>query len=262
MKKVALFIIDPQNDFCLPTGALYVKNAEHDMDRLSNFIDKNVNKIDYIAITQDSHHVIDISHPNFWMDKDGKNPNPFTIITSKDIENGIWSPRFFPQEAVKYINQLESQNEFPHCIWPEHCIIGSEGAAIYGQLMDSIIKWSKKGKFYGVFTKGTYPLTEHFGALRANVEITGRPETQLNQDLIKILEKYDEIYISGEAKSHCVCSTLRQVMDLDFTDLAKKIIILDDCMSPVPGFETIADPIYERARKMDIKFVKSTDITL
>ncbi len=48
MKKNALLIIDPQNDFCNPgdttesnKGSLYVDGAEKDMLRLANWIKQN-----------------------------------------------------------------------------------------------------------------------------------------------------------------------------------------------------------------------------
>ena len=36
--KTVLFIVDMQNDFCLPTGSLYVPGAEKDAERLSLLI--------------------------------------------------------------------------------------------------------------------------------------------------------------------------------------------------------------------------------
>lgn len=260
MKKIALLVIDGQNDFCTVNGSLFVAGATDDMNRVSGFILKNKKAIDYIALTQDNHQVIDISHPSFWQDKNGNFPNPFTIITTKDVNEGIWSPRFAPLEAIKYIEQLETQAEFPHCIWPEHCIIGSEGAAFIPVLMDAVKEWARQGRFYQVVAKGTNPLTEHFGAFRANIPIQNRPETQLNQKLIQTLESYDNIFFAGEAKSHCVANTLKQA--LDFPDLAKKFIILEDCMSNVTGFEHLADKIYDDAVKVGVTFEKSTNINL
>jgi nicotinamidase-related amidase len=255
--KIALLIIDAQNDFCQPTGSLYVTGAEKDMERLAKFIRNNKESIDFIGMTQDNHHVNDISHPSFWQDKDGNYPAPFTLITSTDVDSGKWSPRFYPKMAIEYIHELEKQGEFPHVIWPEHCLIGTTGAAIVDDVMNAVKDWCRLGYFYQMVTKGTFPLTEHFGAFRANIPMEGHPETQLNHDLIKTLEKYDLIYFAGEAKSHCVASTLRQ--SFDFPTLAKKFVILEDCMSNVTGFETLADPIYEEARKLGIKFGKSTD---
>ena len=258
MPKVALLVIDPQNDFCHSTGSLYVAGAEKDMARLATFVKNNKEKINHIALTQDSHHVIDISHPGFWQDKYGKNPNPFTIITGESIEKGEWFPRFFPKDAIEYIHKLEAQGEFPHCIWPEHCLIGTTGAAIVDELMDSIKEWCRLGNWYKVFTKGTYPLAEHFGAFRANVEVPNIPATQLNQDIVKDLENNDKVILSGEAKSHCVGSTLKQCLDY-FPDLAKKFVILEDCMSPVPGFENLSDDTFKRAKQMGVQFTTSTD---
>ncbi len=264
MKKNALLIIDPQNSFCNPgdkngngRGSLYVEGAAEDMNRLGKWIVKNKDLIDYIAITIDSHQPNDIAHPNFWQDKDGNFPAPFTIITSKDVESGTWTPRFDPKRCLDYLQALEKQGEYPHVIWPVHCVIGSEGAAIYQPLMNSLIDWTVKGKFYQIVTKGTYPFSEHFGAFKAQIPDIDRSETQLNQNLIKTLETYQNVYLAGEAKSHCVANSLKQVLD-EAPALAPKFIILEDAMSNVTGFETIADPIYAKAKSMGVRFAATT----
>lgn len=259
-QKNAILIIDGQFDFCDPKGSLYVGGAEDDMKRVGDFITKNESNLDFIGLTMDSHQVIDISHPSFWINKDGKNPDPFTIITTSDVMTGVWTPRFAPNAAIRYIEELEKQGEFPHCIWPEHCIIGTKGASFVDSIMIPIQSWCRNtNSFYQVVTKGTYPVTEHFGAFRANIPVEGKAETQLNFGLIKKLEEFDNIYFAGEASSHCVSTTLKQAME--FPELAKKFIILTDCMSPVTGFEHIADSIYEDAKKIGVRFEKSTDIT-
>lgn len=260
MKKNALLIIDPQNDFCYPgdadgngKGALYVDGAENDMIRLSNWIKSNTDEIDFIGITIDSHQPNDISHPSFWIDKHGNFPAPFTQISLKDVETGKWTARFEPKRAVNYLKELEAQGEYPHFIWPTHCLIGSVGAAIYQPLMDAIVEWTVKGKFYQTIIKGTFPFTEHFGAFRAQVPDADRPETQLNQPLIDTLETYQNVYLAGEAKSHCVANSLKQVLD-EAPNLAAKLIVLEDTMSNVTGFETLAEPIYEKAKQMGVRF--------
>lgn len=261
MKKVAVLIIDGQFDFCDPKGALFVTNADKDMEKLGNFITKNSNEINFIGLTMDAHQVNDISHPSFWINKDKQHPNPFTIITPKDVLEGIWAPRFHPTLVVEYINELTKQGEFPHCIWPEHCIIGSQGASFVDSIMNPIKTWTKNsGIPFHVIAKGTNPLTEHFGAFRANVPIEGKPETQFNHNLIKTLSQFDVIYFAGEARSHCVANTLKQAME--YPDLAKKFIVLTDCMSNVGGFEHIADTIYSDAKTMGVSFELSTNIKL
>jgi nicotinamidase/pyrazinamidase len=257
--KNALLIIDAQVDFCDPKGSLYVPGADQDMIRLGKFIDVNKKEIDFIGLTMDSHQVIDISHPSFWQDKNGKFPPVFTIITSKEVKDGVWSPRFYPQEAISYVEELEKQGEFPHCIWPEHCIIGSPGAAIMPEIMKSVIEWCRlNGEFHQVVTKGTWPLTEHFGAFRANIPVEGHPETQLNAGLIHKLEKFQKVYFAGEAKSHCVANTLKQAMQ--FPELAKKFIILEDCMSDVPTLGFLGEPTYTSAKAVGIQFINSNTV--
>jgi nicotinamidase-related amidase len=254
--KTLLFITDMQNDFCKPEGALYVNGAEQDTARLAKFIRTHSDKIDHIIMTQDNHQVIDISHPGFWEDRHGNSPMPFTVITFKNIHNGDWIPRFRKEEASEYILKLEEQGEFPHVIWPEHCIIGSSGAAIVDEIMLPVREWARRGKFFDMVIKGTNPLTEHFGALRANIPIETNPETQMNKELIRKLENFDVILMTGEAKSHCVANTVKQLGGIK--GMMQKLVILEDCMSDVTGFETIALPIYERAGSEGARFALST----
>jgi nicotinamidase/pyrazinamidase len=258
-KKNALLVIDAQYDFCNPNGALFVPGAAEDMQRLRSFILHNKAQLDHICVTLDSHPVNDISHPSFWMDKDGNFPAPFTQITLAEVQAGQWAPRFYPQEAIKYLTALEAQGQFPHFIWPEHCLIGSKGAALDDQLLDALRTWTRDGKWYQAVTKGTYPLTEHFGIFMAQIPVPDRPETQLNQSLVSTLESYQNVYLAGEAKSHCVATSLRQAMDYA-PGLAEKMIILEDCMSDVPNLGHLGAPIYAEAKRQGIRFGQTTDL--
>lgn len=259
--KNAILIIDAQYDFTNPEGALFVQGADGDMKRLAQWIKTNQQKIDHITVTIDSHPVNDISHPAFWKDANGKSPEPFTAISLKDIQQGIWMPRYHEKASVDYIEALEKDGEFGHFIWPYHCLSGSRGAAVDDTLMEALMEWSGKGSDYQVVTKGTYPLTEHFGIFRANVPDANHPETLFNESLVEELSHYDNVYLAGEAKSHCVANSLKQAMDLT-PQLAQKIIILEDCMSDVVGLEYLGKPIYDRAKEMGIRFAKSSDEVL
>lgn len=257
----ALLIIDAQYDFCHPDGALFVPGAEQDIARLHQFIINNRLAIDHICVTLDAHPVNDISHPSFWADKNGNFPPPFTQITSHDIYDGKWTPRFFPQKAITYIEELEKQGQFLHFIWPEHCLIGSRGAALHDTLLDALKIWTREGKWYQAETKGTYPLTEHFGIFQAQIPVANHPETQLNISLIDKLESYQNVYLAGEARSHCVATSLAQAMQYAPT-LAQKMIILEDTMSDVSGLGYLGEPIYREAKQRGIVFARTTDIIL
>jgi nicotinamidase/pyrazinamidase len=258
-KKNAILIIDAQYDFCNPAGALYVSGAADDMKKLSNFITKNQEEIDHICVTIDSHPVNDISHPSFWQDKNGNFPPSFTQITLAEVREGKWAPRFYTQEAIQYLTDLEAQGQFPHFIWTEHCLIGSKGAALDDTLLEALRAWTRKGKWYQAVTKGTHPLTEHFGIFMAQIPIANAAETQLNQTLLDSLNEYENVYLAGEAKSHCVATSLRQAMEYA-PNLASKMIVLDDCMSDVTGLGHLGAPIYEEAKRRGIRFAKSTEV--
>ncbi len=269
MKKNALLIIDAQYDFCNPAGALFVPGSVEDNQRLAKFILNNGSEISYMAATLDSHHLNDIAHPSFWQDKNGNDPNPFTLISAQSVRDGEWTPRFDnPAKVLAYLDELEKQGEFPHIIWPTHCLIASKGHALDEVVFEAIKSWEKTGKSCRFVTKGTNKMTEHFGAFCAQVPIPNANETQLNMPLLKTLSEYDNVFLAGQAKSHCVATTLKQALKYA-PELATKIIVLEDCMSPVGGgpdpsnpsltFDVIAQPIYDEARKQGVRFAKSTD---
>lgn len=256
-QKVSLLIVDPQNDFCSLNGALSVKFANNDMVMLAEFIDNNSEKLSDITITLDDHDVIHISHPGFWLNFNNEHPEPRTVITSEDVINGVYKPAFAKKTVIEYLTKLE-KNSKTHVIWPEHCITGSVGASVYEPIMTAISNWDRKGNRHNVIYKGTCQLAEHYGAFEANVPMPKYSDTILNISELSKFLKYDIIYLAGEAKSHCVAETLLQMLNYN-AKFASKIIVLEDCMSDVEGFEDFAKPIYDKAKEMGVKFIKSTD---
>ncbi len=255
----AVLLIDFQEDFTNPKGALYVKGAEEDVKRASAFILNNMDKIDHIAMTQDSHRVVDISHPSWWADASGKQVAPFTAISLADIDAGKYYSTKDPKWSRTYVETLEKQGEFGHFVWPEHCIIATWGHNFDPTIMQAVHAWERKrGGTQGAeyVTKGANPYTEHFGAFQAQVPMPTDPNSQPNLNLLRKLIQYTNVYLFGEAKSHCVGTTLKQILDLE-PNLAKKLVVVEDCMSDVTGFEGQADSIFDRARNMGVRFATS-----
>jgi len=127
--------------------------------------------------------------------------------------------------------------------------------------MEALIEWTRDGNYYQVVRKGTNPLTEHFGIFRANIPINDRPETQLNLSLINTLEQYSNVFLAGEAKSHCIANSLKQAMEVAPT-LARKFIVIEDCMSDVNGLSYLGKPIFDKARSMGIRFANASELVL
>jgi len=241
MRNIQLLAIDCQQDFCNPTiGSLYVPGAEQDMINLANMINRLSGKIKAIHSTIDAHRVVDISHPIMHISSDGSSPTPFTTITEEDYEKGTWrckNPQW--QAKVKdYIHQLKVKGRYDLTIWPEHCIIGSQGASLQKCISDAFIQWERDNfALVDYQVKGSNYMVEAYGALEAEVVDPSDSSTMLNTSLIKVLAEADELLIAGEALSHCVAITVNQVADNFGEENIKKFTLLSDCCSSVAGCE-------------------------
>lgn len=252
--RIHLLVIDPQFDFADPTGNLFVQGADQDMARLATMVDRLRGQIEDIHVTLDSHRLIDISHPIWFKDDQGNHPNPFTIL-GLDGDGRIVDPNSgvvyhtsvpgFERRTRQYIKALADGNRYPHCIWPPHCLIGSQGHTIVQPLYDALQAWEEQ-EFAQVdyVTKGSNPFTEHFSGVQAEVPDPQDPTTQINTGLIETLEKADIILLAGEASSHCLRNTMVDIAN-QFTaggnaDYVKKVVFLEDASSPVTGFENFA----------------------
>ena len=245
-RKIHLVLIDPQKDFCTKDGSLFVGGAEEDSQRTADFIRRLSKKIDDINVTLDSHHVFDIAHPKFWVDSKGQHPAPFTPITKAQVESGEWSAALpnLQDHALDYVSNLEANGRYGHFIWPEHCLIGTPGHTVEDSIAGALHDWcsTKPGRLVGYVTKGSNWKTEHFSAVKAEVPDPNDPATQVNTNLVKSLLEADDILIAGQALSHCVANTVRDIADnFGSDDYIKKLILLTDASSSVDGFQQVGE---------------------
>lgn len=265
--NVHLLVIDPQNDFMDINGAaLPVAGANGDMVRLAGFVDRVGTKLQQIHVTLDSHQIVDIAHPAFWRDADGKSPDPMTMISAQAIEDGTWTPRLpnYRDYAIDYAKQLEADGKYTLMIWPAHCLIGSWGHNVQDDLAAALGRWeTARVRNVDYVTKGTNVLTEHYGALMAEVPMASDPTTQLNGRFLAMLQKADMIVVAGEASSHCVKATIEQVADHIGTEHVKKFKLLTDCMSPVQhpdiDFPAMAEQFLKDMEARGMELTNSVD---
>lgn len=263
--NVQLLVIDPQKDFCSSNGSLFVPGADQDMVRLADFLVKNGRKLSDIHVTLDTHHFFDVAHPVFWVGQDGKHPAPFTIITQDDVAKGTWrtSVPALQTYAEGYVTQLAKNGRYPLCVWPPHCLIGSEGYKVEPVFFTELLKWEEAGYAYVDYvTKGSNFLTEHYSAVQADVPDPNDPSTQLNTKLIQTLQDADVILIAGEARSHCVANTITDIANNFGEENIKKFILLEDCTSDVPGFETYGEGFIKDMTARGMKVAKSTEFII
>ncbi len=238
-ERIAAFGIDVQVAFCHPQGSLFVPGAVEDTTRTLEFLHARLDRITTMVFSLDTHRVHQIFHPSFWVDAQGEHPVPFTPITSADVEGGKWIPARDAEACVEYVKRLQATGKYVLTIWPYHALLGGVSHALVPAMMELAMLHALARDTDTLFeTKGTHPLTENYSVLSPEVtELAGAPVGAFNEALFDTLMKHDRIYVFGQAKSHCVLSTLFDMKShIEKTDraLAKKVFILEDAMSPVP----------------------------
>lgn len=262
-KRIELLIIDPQVDFCDPKrGALYVPGAENDMERLAKMVRRLKDKLDDVHVTLDSHHFIHIAHPIFWQDSHGKHPPLFTRISRVDVEEGVWTPMVpgLYRRALEYVQKLEQNGRYELTIWPPHCLIGSPGHTVFPELFAALTEWESRFAFVDYVTKGSNILTEHYSAVQADVPDPTDASTQINTRLIQALENADQILIAGEARTHCLANTVRDIANSFGDDsFVSKLVLLTDASSDIPGFETHAQSFMNEMTGRGMQLTTTTE---
>ena len=144
------------------------------------------------------------------------------------------------------------------CIWLEHCLIGTVGHNIVPAIREAMDEWSDAtGRSVEFAMKGQNLLTEMYSAFRAEVEIS--PETSLNEKLINSIKLSDRVLICGQALSHCVNHTARDLID-NFPGEEHKVEILGDCASPVPSFEEMGETFLQYIGEKGGKIIEDSKL--
>lgn len=261
-KERVLFIgIDVQRDF-MDNGALGVPGAHGDVERMTRFIYNNMDKISNIAVSIDTHTPHQIFHPCWRIDENGNNPAPYTPITLADLDSGKWRAVINPMASRDYVEHLEKDGKKTLCVWSYHCIQGTAGCALENQFSNMIYFHSVAKRYaFQPIVKGQDPLSEMYGIIKPEYDTKG----YINIKFLNKIEQYDKIVIAGEAKSHCVMESIKQILEHYETrpEVTKKIYILDDCMSIIPGFEDATAQAFDEFKtKYHVNLVNSTDSIL
>jgi len=222
-------------------------------------------KVDEIIITLDTHNRIHIAHGIFWTSESGQSPPPFTAIKEADILSRKWVPKdpSYTEYCEGYCRALEETDKQSLVIWPEHCIIGTQGHNVVDCINEAIAKWTeKKGKNVDYVMKGQNTFTEHYSALQADVPIESDKATMLNLDLVSRFKKASTIICCGQAMSHCVNHTVRDMLvNMEPAD-ASKIVLLEDAMSSVTGFDAVARQFEDCVREKGVAIESTADYKL
>lgn len=238
-----LVIIDPQNDFCAPGGALYVPGADGDMARLASHLRERGSGYTDIYISLDSHDNVSIFHPLYWADAEGRHPEPYTLITQQDFLSGAWRPSAQNKIFTKRTFDLMARGgTYGVMIWPEHCIVSTRGHQIVDCVLDALDEWRRAtgGSVRYIF-KGESPYAEQF-SIFDNIDGTWG-DSRMCEDMFARFALAKSITFAGEALSHCVEISIASYIDRVRGSRAydgQEVRLLSDCTSPVSGFDRAA----------------------
>ncbi|HEU0034022.1 MAG TPA: nicotinamidase [Kofleriaceae bacterium] len=291
--RVHLLLIDVQKDFCFPEGTLYVAGrsgtgAIDDSRRIADFIYRNVAALTDVTTTMDTHLAYQIFFPSFWLDRDDQPLSAHRTVTSDQIAAGEVRPNpaiakwlcngnyaWLCKQALHYTKELERAGKYQLYLWPPHCLLGSDGHALAGVVHEARLfhAFARTSQSH-VEVKGGNPLTENYSVLRPEVlsRFDGAPLAQRNTQFVQTLLAADAVIIAGQAASHCVKSTIDDLLgEIAAHDpaLAKKVYLVTDCMSAVTvpdgkggfavDFTKQAEDALQKFADAGMHLVRSTD---
>ncbi len=293
--RTHLLLIDVQRDFCFPEGTLYVgdrsgRGAVEDSDRIARFVYRNLGVLTEITATLDTHFPFQIFFPSFWMDENDRPLCAHREILTDEIRKGQVKPNpavaswlcggdlaWLRRQVAFYCAELEKAGKYRLYLWPPHCLLGGDGHALAGVIQEARLFHSYvRGAQNSIELKGGNALTENYSVLAPEVlaRFDGQVLAERNTPFIKTLLESDALVIAGQAASHCVKSSIEDLLvEIQATDetLARKVYILEDCMSSVavpdaarPGeflfdFTALAKEALERFAAAGMHVVRSTD---
>lgn len=277
--RVCLLLVDAQNTFCTPGFELFVAGrtgtgALEDSRRVCDFLYRNLRAITQTVVTLDTHQAFQIFHAPFLVDREGRHPSPFTLVTPGDVVSGRW--RVDPGAAetvglerpedhlVAYVETLAAGGKYELTVWPFHAMLGGIGHALVSAVEEALFFHAVARRSQTRFEiKGESPLTEHYSVLGPEVLHGSGGETLgvRNADLVEYLLDFDAVLVAGQAKSHCVAWTVDDLLR-DAPEIAPRLYLLEDCSSPVvvPGIDYTddADAAFARFAEAGAHVVRST----
>ncbi len=273
--RIAAFGIDVQVAFCTPGASLFVPGAVEDTQRALRFLYSHLDRLTELVFSLDTHRVFQIFHPAWWRDAEGRPPAPLSVITVADVRAGRWQATRFPEESLAYCERLEATGRYVLTIWPFHALLGGLSHALVPAVYEASLFHALVRDTPTWFElKGEHPLTENYSVLSPEVtEVKGQKVGEFNARLFEHLMSFDRVYVFGQAKSHCVLSTLQDLRQhIERTDRSKmgRVFILEDAMSPVPAppldplppaldFPRVADAALQDFHAAGMRVVRTTD---
>jgi nicotinamidase/pyrazinamidase len=266
-EKLALVLVDVQHDFVDPEGTLSVPGAQDDVARLLSWFYAHAGRITTIYASLDTHLPGHIFFSPWWINpRTGERPRPFTVITLEDVERETWAPVTHREWSWRYLRSLREQAKKDLMIWPQHTMAGTIGHILTPPVSEAVVWHSAARHARPTYLhKGRTARTEFYGIFGAEVPDPDDPASALNTALLDEVMSHDRVYIAGEAKSHCVLESVRQIIGRygDQPEMLSRLHVLSDCMSSVAhpeiDFDALAEAEFAGMRERGVRFVTSAE---
>ncbi|KAH9943249.1 Isochorismatase hydrolase [Epithele typhae] len=182
--RPALIIVDVQEDFCPPDGALAVPDGRAIVPTLLRLA--ALPGFALKVATRDHHPP---SHVSFAANHPGR--TPFASTTT-------------------VVNPANPAERYETRLWPVHCVQGTPGSELVPELRAA----EAEGRLDAVVCKGTEPRVEMYSAFRS--PLRAPPLASAVSDLEARLRRADvtDVFVVGLAGDYCVASTARDAREL------------------------------------------------
>ncbi|KAI0722774.1 Isochorismatase hydrolase [Earliella scabrosa] len=177
--RPALIVVDMQEDFCPPNGALAVPGGRDILPTINNLLALPF----VLKIATKDHHPA--SHVSFAANHPGA--APYTSTTT-------------------IANPANPSETYSTRLWPVHCVAGTPGNALVPEL--------DAARLDAVVLKGTDPRVEMYSAFRS--PLRAPPLASAVSDLEARLReaRVTDVFVVGLAGDYCVLSTARDAVEL------------------------------------------------
>jgi nicotinamidase/pyrazinamidase len=256
-QRTVAVLVDMQNDFFPAVkgkrkeGPMSIAGGNEVLQQSIEYLRAHTPQA--ILVFQDTHTQNNISHPSFWVDEDGNHPVPFSTISARDIEDGVWSPLASKLKAytLRYAQKVEKTKNHSITIWPYHAIENTKGHRIVNELQEFLNDWqTQPGHSVKYIEKGRNAYTECYSIFEAEIPLKNDASTDMQQELVDEIASFDNIVMI--APSVGIDHSIQDFL-VHCPSKAATIMVLK---APVfPGFEETATELLSVAQQHGIRLI-------
>lgn len=280
-RVVTLVLVDCQQDFSMPSGAMYPGDEALGVtERICDLIHNNLGDISRVIPTLTNHFPFQVFFPSFWLDAEDKHPDPGTEITPQDIEDGKFKPteaiaewlckgdaEWLTNQCNHYVEAL-AEKDRKLLLKVPHCMHGTQGYTLNGAIDEARLFHSYARCYQAECeVNGSHPLTQNesfFGPFVISRYDDPNEISWKNVPVLRNLLRGDLLVFAGHHGVYEAVTDLKALMSApdkkpDGIDPEMWEQIKTQGKADLESIRVVVDCTIDRpGRKMPCKVVKST----